>query len=274
MNGDPDGAAGGPIASRRHPLVVRLRRLVRRPQLGRREGLFLLDGIHLLEEALRGVHEAETVLIAPRLERTPPGRALRAAIERRGWPLVSVADGVLDDIAPTQTPQGVLGLFRRPVTALPPATPGGGRLAALVLAGLQDPLNLGALARSAWAFGCPTLITAPETVDPYHPRALRASAGTLLHLAVAADVPTEALRGWLGKHGLQAIALVPHGGVPPERALAGDRIVLALGSEGRGLPPEVAAICGLEVTIPMREGVDSLGVAAAGSIALFALSRG
>jgi len=271
--------AGGrepkPISSRHHPLVARVRKLARRPALGPRTGLFLLDGVHLIEEALDSPYEPEAILVGTRMERTVAGRRLLERLSERTWPVLAVPDPLLDELAVTQTAQGILGLFRRGAPlALPALAHARDRLAAIVLAGLQDPLNLGALARAAHVFACPRLIALADTVDPFHPRALRASAGLLLRLPVIAQVREEALGRWLRDERIQAVALVPREGEPIETAaLRPGPHVLVLGSEGHGLPPEIAALCGRRWSIPMAEGVDSLGVAAAGSIALYVAAR-
>jgi len=207
-----------PLASHRHPLAVRLRRLGRRPALARREGVYLLDGVHLLEEALAAQAIPETVLIAPRLAAAAAGAALVAAMRERGWPLLTVTDDLLASVAPTTTPQGVLGLFRRPsAPALPAVVRPAPGAAALILAGLQDPVNLGALARAARVFACPLLITLAGSADPYHPRSTRASSGSLLHLTVFPEVSEPALRSWLERGPVTPVALVPRGGdaLPP-----------------------------------------------------------
>ena len=270
------GAAREPLSSRSHPLIQRIRKLSRRPQLGPRTGLFLLDGVHLLEEALASSYEPEVILVSPRLRRTEGGSHLQARMEERAWPLREVGETLLGSLATTKTAQGVLGLFRRgPAADLcgPEAAPLG-RLAALVLAGVQDPLNLGALARAAHVFGCPRLITLADTVDPLHPRALRASAGSLLHLTICGPIGEAALGDWIRRHRIRAVALVPRGGVAIAQAPPSpDPRALVLGSEGRGLPAGVAALCAEHWSIPMAEEADSLGVAAAGAIALFAASQ-
>ncbi len=264
-----------PSISRRHSISIRIRRIAHRPVLARRMGLFLLDGIHIIEEALTAPHEPEAVLVAPRLRANAAGRDLFSRMQALHWPLYATADDVLETLAPTQTPQGVLGLFRRQEqVALRDVTPGPEPLAALVLAGLQDPVNLGALARAARVFQCPRLITLECTVDPFHSRATRASAGLILHLAVFTGLDVPALRDWITAQRIRLVALVPHGG----QSLIGDLrmdqpTALVLGSEGGGIPPAVAALCQDRWSIPMAAGVDSLGVAAAGSIALYEALR-
>lgn len=274
MTPRPEGSP--PLASHRHPVAVRLRKLGRRPALAHREGLFLLDGVHLIEEALTTALTPEVILVAPRLEATPAGPALATALRERGWPILRVTDELLGSVAPTTTPQGILGLFRRPqAPQLPPVVPPARGVAALILAGIQDPVNLGALARAARIFGCPLLITLADTVDPYHPRATRASAGSLLHLTVVPDVSEPALGSWFERASVAPVALVPRGGRDfPGRAPDDPPLALVLGSEGAGIPPTMEALCRDRWSIPMAEGAESLGVAAAGAIALYALACG
>jgi TrmH family RNA methyltransferase len=107
--------------------------------------------------------------------------------------------------------------------------------------------------------------------DPWGPKAARASAGALVRLPVArgGDAPSliEAARS-IGRH---VVAAVAHGGDSPRSLSGGTRKVLLLGSEGRGLRPEHAALADAQVTIPLAPGVDSLGVAAAAAILLYEL---
>lgn len=273
----PDAA--GIITSARHPLAVRVRKLIQRPQLARREAVLLLDGVHLIEEALIAevprLHP-EAILTCPRFEATPTGRRLIAELQRRTWPLQRVSDGLMDRLAATQTPQGILGLFPRPEANLTDVRPSpAGPAFALLLAGLQDPGNLGMLTRTARAFGCAGLVTTPGTTDPFHLRALRAASGALLHLPVVHGAGIAELRAWALETGAHLIALDARAGEPPEQALGSSRgfTVLVLGSEGQGLAPEIGALCAARCRIPMRAGMDSLGVAAAGTIALYMMGR-
>jgi len=266
-----------PLSSRRHPTIVRFRKYSRRPALAQRAGRFLLEGVHLLEEALNAPFAPEMVLWSPRLEDQAAGRDLLRRMRRAAWPLREVGPELLGTLALTRTPQGVVGLFRRPPgpATLPADLPAGrGAAAGLVLAGLQDPVNVGVLGRAAGAFGVPLLITLDETVDPFHPRALRASSGLLLHAQMVPGIGEAALRAWIDTQPLKPVALVPRGGRPLAVAAAqAERVLLILGAEGCGLTPALEALCTERWSIPMAGGVDSLGVAAAGTIALYALSQ-
>ncbi len=287
------------ITSATHPQAVALRKLLSRPQRCRREGVFVLDGPHLFEEALRSPHEAAFIFATPRFLADPSRTTLLEGIRARGWRLRPVTDRVLAALAPTEHPQGIVGVFNRPTMArsdsragacsgarsdVPSAdrsdpvseatsqAPAATALGGFVLAGLQDPGNLGALARTAFALGCERLFTTAGTVDPYHARALRASSGALLRMRIDPDLSTEALLAETGVREGRArlAALVPRGGSWPPRIGSPTPVHLALGSEGAGLDPALEAHCALRWTIPMRPETESLGVAAAGAIALYA----
>ncbi len=281
MTPQPEGT--DPIRSPRHPLAAQIRKIVRSPQAARRMGLFLLDGIHLIEEALDSGHQPEAVVCSARLEATGPGRKLLSRIRDRGWPLSQAAEDLLDRLAPTATPQGILGLFRRPagppVAHLPSAPTWPAPRTGLLLAGLQDPGNVGALARTARAMACPVLITLAGTADPYHVRALRASSGALLGMQVAAGVVPDSLAAWVTREQAALIGLDARRGRPVRElaALADDPErpwVLVLGAEGGGIPVEIDRLCAVHVHIPMAAAAESLGVLAAGTIALYEWSRG
>jgi len=260
------------ITSARHPEVVALKKLLARPQRCRREGVFLLDGGHLFEEALCSPYAASVVFFAVRFLDHPRGRALHEQILSRGWPIRLLADRLIDSLAPTEHPQGILGIFGRARPTLPPpgASPERSPLAGLVLAGVQDPGNLGALARTAHALGCRRLLTTPGTVDPFHVRALRGSSGALLHLRIDTDLDPEALTGAARAEGAQLAALLPRGGDWPPAAGGRERVMLVLGSEGSGAEMRVEERCSLRWTIPTQAAAESLGVSAAGAIAMYA----
>lgn len=294
------------ITSASHPQAVALRKLLSRPQRCRREGVFVLDGSHLFEEALRSPHEAAFIFATPRFLADPSRTPLLEGIRARGWRLRPVTDRVLAGLAPTEHPQGIVGVFERPTAARSDSRSGarsgagsracsGARSDApsadrsgpvseeasqapaaiapggFVLAGLQDPGNLGALARTAFALGCDRLFTTAGTVDPYHARALRGSSGALLRMHISPDLSIEELLAETGVREGKArlAALVPRGGSWPPRIGSRTPLYLALGSEGAGLDPALEAHCTFRWTIPIRPEAESLGVAAAGAIALY-----
>ncbi len=230
-----------------------------------------MEGPHLIAEALDLGLPLDPVLVSPSFAATAEGRSLLRRLPRA--PL-EVDDGLLDRVSDSDSPRGLLAVAQLPrsgADGLPEAAEG----IYLYLDGVQDPGNLGAVARVAEAFGAIALALAPGSVHPNHPRAMRASAGSLLRLPVAVGAEPEAVTRrleplWVG--------LTAHGGDPPgpvESASGEVRrpLILALGAEGPGLSPEILEACDRLVTLPLAGRVESLNVAVAAGIALFALTR-
>jgi TrmH family RNA methyltransferase len=241
-------------------------------RLRRRQGdHVLLEGPHLIGEALDLGLSLENLLVSPRFAATPAGSELLSRLERS--PL-EVDETLLDRLADSDSPRGVLAVTRLPRSGADqlPVVPGG---IYLYLDGVQDPGNLGAVARVAEAFGAAALALAPGSVHPNHPRAMRASSGSLLRLPVAVGVVPESLDrrlepAWMG--------LTAHGGDPPSALeTTGGRkrrtVVLALGAEGPGLSPEILDRCDRLLTLPLAGKVESLNLAVAAGITLYALTR-
>ncbi len=215
------------------------------------------------------------------------GAGLAAALPR---PPLLVEPRLLAGLCDADAPRGALAVARLPrpgVEGLPRRSGG----VYLYLDRLQDPGNLGAVARVAEALGAAGLALAPDTVDPNHPRALRASAGSLLRLPAAVGVAPEALDRHLttgdgapltppaapdrAPEALppQWVALAPHGGQPPPHGLTAATVVLALGAEGPGLTPAVADRAALHWTVPLAPPVESLNVAVAAALVLWEVAR-
>ena len=252
------------ISSPRNETIKQLRRLRRS-----RGQLALLEGPHLLAEALKAGRPLETVLASPAFASSPEGTQLLAMWH--GTPLL-VAPQVLVGLTDADSPQGILAVARLPregAGALPVRAGG-----IYVFAdGLQDPGNLGALARVAEAAGASGLALAPGTVSPNHPRALRASAGSLLRLPTAVQVAPAELDGRLQGLAARWVALAPRGGHLLDQSSLDGALVLAVGAEGRGLSPEIEGRASLRITIPMAPPVESLNAMVAASLVLFEVRR-
>lgn len=240
----------------------------------------LLEGPHLVTEALDAGVALELVLATPEMLAGDEGRRLAA---RLAVPPLEVAGEVLATLADADSPRGMAAIAHLPrggATSLP-VRPGG---VYLYLDGLQDPGNLGALARVAEAAGAAGLALAPGSVHPNHPRALRGSAGSLLRLPAAVGVTPDQLDRRLREGGAEPhwIALATRGGVSlwsddragsPAGGGTGAPLVLAVGAEGPGLSPDVAARSVSAVTIPLAPPVESLNAVVAAALVLFELRR-
>jgi TrmH family RNA methyltransferase len=238
-------------------------------QLRRSKGdeLALLEGPHLVLEALACGVQFESVLATPEFLAGDQAAPLRAAAQ-----VHAVAPALLAGIADADAPREVIAAARLPrggVEALPLR-----RDAVYVYAaGLQDPGNLGALARVAEASGAAGLALAPGAVHANHPRALRGSAGSLLRLPVASRVAPEELAAHLAPLAPRWVALVPRGGAPLWEAPLDGALVLLLGAEGPGLPAALAHGAELRLTIPLAPPVESLNATVAAAVVLFELRR-
>lgn len=229
----------------------------------------LLEGPHLLDEALDAGLRLGAVLATPDFLAGAEGRRLALRLPR---PPLAVETRLLDELTDSDSPRGVVAvasLPRRGVEALGVVRGG----VYLYLEGLQDPGNLGALARVAEASGVAGLVLGVGTVHPNHPRAQRAAAGSLLRLPVAVHVTPTALDAHLAAIRPRWTALVPRGGLDIYEADLGGTLVLALGAEGPGLSELILERSEMRLTIGVDEPVESLNVTVAAAVALFELRR-
>ncbi len=229
----------------------------------------LLEGEHLVAEAIAGGLLLHDVLATPEYLATPAGQALA---RRVSFPLTEVAAEAMRSLADTDSPPGVLATAELPrlkVEELPMIEGG----VYVYGDGLQDPGNLGALARVAEASGAAALALAPGGAHPNHPRALRASAGSLLRLPTATQVVPEALARHLRPIEPRWICLVAAGGESLYEADLTGPLVVAIGAEGPGVSSPVLERADRRITIPVRPPVESLNATVAAALTLFEAAR-
>lgn len=221
-----------------------------------------------MHEAIAAKIPLEIVLATARFAGSAAGSDL---LSRLPAPPQLVADALLDRLADADAPRGVLAVARLERPGL--AERGIGRREAwLYLDGIQDPGNLGAVARVAEGLGATGLLLSPGCADPNHPRALRGSAGSLLRLPVTRGVEPADARAWSAA--APWIGLEAHAGAEPLNTLhAATPFVLALGAEGPGLSAATRELLDRTVTVPLRGRLESLNVAVAAALVLEKLLR-
>ena len=235
-------------------------------------GLFLVEGFHVVEEAILAGAPVEEVLLGEGAGRSPAGTRVREAALAAGIRVLEVPRRVLEVLADAETPQGVVAVVKSgaPDAALPLDRDG----ICVVLDGVQDPGNAGALVRAADAFGCASVVFARGTVETLNPRVLRAGQGSHFHLPVVAGPDAAAVAAAARQAGHRVAAAVAGGGAslydPRPRAR---RLTLLFGNETRGVSPEALAACDDRLTIPLRGRAESLGVAAAAAVVLAWFAR-
>ncbi len=270
------------IRSRSNPQVRTIRRL--RSAHGRRNAdLLLLEGPHLATAAVEAGLTLRHLLV------TPDFQAQRSELidhieDVSGSRAATIDPERLREQADADTPQGIAAIAETPRTWKTARSAAGGLDPGLHLYadGIQDPGNLGAMARSAEAAGAVSLLLSPGTARPSHPRALRASAGSLLRIRLWTDVGVEKLPpdarclaltpDSVDPESRPSVALFSGKATPPDLSPA-DPLVLAVGSESRGLSPPILTRADLLLSISTVPAVESLNATVAASLALFELRR-
>lgn len=257
--------AGGASASARK----RLRGLSRQRRLRDEERAFVIDGPSLLHEALKHKLALQEVFAEPGASDELVQRCLDAGVT-----VHDVEEGVLARATDTVTPQPVAAIAAfhdLPLDAVARSVRRG-QPPILVLVGVNDPGNLGTVLRSAHASGIERVICCDSTVDPYNPKAVRASAGALFALKVVREsASTEAVAA-LQDEFVRCLGAVVRGGVAYDRAELTGRLAIVLGNESHGLPEDVLSRLDRRVSIPMQ-GAESLNVAMAGTLLCFEALR-
>lgn len=252
------------ITSAANPLLKEVRRAAARGSLTA-DGLLVAETFHLLEEALRSDLEVRWVIAAA---------GVRSAVESHvrglaGVRLAVVPDALFQQVASTETAQGVIALVRPPEWKLENLFRGVPLV--VVLDGLQDPGNAGAIVRAAEAFGASGVVFLKGTASPFNPKTIRASAGSLFRLPFLAGIDPELAKAAFQQRKLRLYAADPRGDAPLARADLRSPAALIIGSEARGVSSNFRQ-GSLGLRIPTR-GVESLNAAAAGTVLLYEASR-
>ena len=242
---------------------------LRRRKVRETGGLFLAEGVRVVEELLGSGIDLQLALSAPSLEDTDRGAVLAASLQATGK-LRRVDEGRLNALAATESPQGVLAVGRIPAAGLDGIELGRGGLG-VVLDGIQDPGNFGSIVRSADAFGALFVAALPGTVDPWNPKSVRAAAGSSFHLPVL-QPGLAPLLSWLRDRGF-AIYGADAAGVSVEAVRPPRLVALALGNEGAGLGADVRSAIDELVAVPIRGAAESLNVGVAAGVLLYLLTR-
>jgi TrmH family RNA methyltransferase len=254
------------ITSRNHPILKRIRSLHRREERDR-SGLFFIEGIRFVAQAMwHGAH-VETLLVSPPLLANPFGQKLARRLRRAGVPCLEVSPEVFHSVALTDEPQGIGAVTRQRWESLARANPSEG-LCWVAVDSVRSPGNLGTLLRTADAVGSAGLILIGDSVDPYDPAAVRATMGALFsqHLVRAT---LGAFTAWKERHRCLLVGTSPTAAVDYQAAAYPQPVVLFMGGERRGLPQEHQELCDLMVRIPMVGSSDSLNLAIATSLMLY-----
>ncbi len=266
------GSAQGIITSFRNPRVKAARALRQRKHRAA-SGLFLVEGIRLVGDALKSGFKIQSVFYAPDLLTSLFARGLVAEARQRGIETLALSAEVFASLAEREHPQGILATARWPRRTLEEISPAQVRWAAALLSP-QDPGNIGTILRTLDAVGADALFLLERPADPTHPAAVRASMGTLFWVPVVQASFAE-FAAWSRRHARRVYGTSAHAEGGLEILRQAERpCILLLGSERTGLTPEQQAICEASVRLPMRGHVSSLNLGVAAGICLYAMLEG
>lgn len=251
----------------RSPRVRAVAKLTKRS--ARQEtGLFLLEGPQAAREAL--AYRPDTIV---EIFATPTAmdkhQDLRDAAEQAGLSVEFTTEAVLDAMADTVTPQGIVAVARQSPTALRDVFAAQPTLIA-VCEEVRDPGNLGTIIRAADAAGADAVLLTGRTVDPYNPKVVRATTGSLFHLPIAVGAELSDVVGRSHAAGLRVVAADVGGqDFLEQRPLLAEPTAWLFGNEARGLDEAALSLVDLALRLPIYGRAESLNLATAASVCLY-----
>jgi TrmH family RNA methyltransferase len=255
------------ITSRGNAIVERCRAAVR----GEAEEL-LLDGPHLVREALGAKVRIRLAIVASAAERRPEIAACVAELSRRRVEVLSASPAVMAAVSPVRSTSAIVALadpiaasIDAPYAARPPLV--------VIACDVQDPGNLGAIVRVAEAGGASGVVAAGACANAFGWKALRGSMGSALRLPIGEQPDIHAAVAQARRHGCRVVAMTPHGGRSLFDADLKGAVALLVGSEGSGLPEDLAATADSRVSVPMAPPVESLNTAVTAALAVYEAAR-
>ncbi len=256
------------LSSKNNPKLVLYKKLSADKRFREKQGKIALEGPNLIQEALKNELVPEFIIFTPEYPDSPGGnwvKELSSSIKK-----YQVNEQLFKSIALTEKPQPVAAVFffnpldfglKKKIR----------QKLVIILEDLQDPGNVGAIIRTAAAAGADTIFFSSGCADPFGPKALRASAGSIFSLKVESVHNPVRLVDSLKEKGLQSIAAVAHGGTAYLESQYKLPAVLLIGNEAGGLSTDLLSVADFQVTIPLPGNVESLNAAVAAAILLFEL---
>jgi len=261
------------ITSLGNPLIKQARAL-RQKKARLESGLFLVEGIHHVGEALEAGWDVDSVFYAPDLLTSGFARDLIDRLSLQPQPLDKfsastqgrpVSAQVMESLADKENPQGILAVVHQRKTQLDAAKP---FKRGVALVSPQDPGNVGTILRTMDAVGADVLFLLDGGVDLYHPVVVRSSMGTLFWKPVV-QASFDEFAVWARQGGYQLIGASARGDVDYHTLVPSEPWVLTLGSEQKGLTAEQTKACDVTVSVPMKGRVSSLNLAVAAGVLLY-----
>lgn len=254
------------ITSTSNPTIKSIRKLGERKER-RQSGLFFVEGLRTVGEAVQRGWDLETLIVAPELLVSLFGQQLVEQAAANGSAVIEVSEEVFHSLSIKEGPQGIAAVGRQRWTQLEEvhAKPGDTWIA---LDSVQDPGNLGTIIRTSDAAGCSGVILLEQATDPYDPGALRASMGAIFSQPVVKTTVAEFAR-WKRERQVVVVGTSDKASADYHEFEYPSALVVLMGSERQGLQEHHIAMCDAIVSIPMRGTSDSLNLAVATALIIY-----
>ena len=253
------------ITSKDNPLIKLVCGLQSKASIRKKEGLFVLEGLRICDDACDNSIWFDKLIIS----KTAKEKYVEelSKFYNNANEIFEIPDSLFQKISDTSSPQGVIAVVKIP--SLSPEILKSGRY--IALENLNDPSNLGAISRTAEALGVSGIILSSDSVDPYAPKSLRASMGTLLRMPVIIlnDFVNE-----IKQSGLTSYACVVDSDATPITNISfDDGSILLIGNEANGLTDNAKNMANKQITIPMRGNAESFNAATAAAISMWEMMK-
>jgi TrmH family RNA methyltransferase len=241
---------------------------------GKVDELIYVEGLRLAEEALRSGLIVEAVIYSEQIARKEVAAKFIEAVSAVARRTASVSEKLLESISYTKTPQGIVVLAQRPESSVRRLTEAISPSSLLViLHQINNPVNVGAILRTAEAAGVAGVVTTQRTTDPFSPKSLRGAMGSAFRLPIWRDAEYSEVVGWCHRRNITTICTDASGETPYTAVDWRVSAALILGPESTGLHERELASAQKVVAIPMNGEVESLNVSVAAGIVLFEAAR-
>jgi len=235
-------------------------------------GLFIVETPVLVLDVLKGGWHIEWVALTPHFAETAKGMEIIELAKGKAIDITLMKEKLMDEISTVESGGSVIAIVKQRHQNLSDIQLKQ-KDCVFILEDVQDPTNVGAIARIADAIGAAGIIATVGTADRYNPKVLRSSAGSALHITFVKVANTGELHGWLKENEFKVIATDPHYGECCYKYHFGERVAFLFGNEARGLSESMRSIADLTLTIPMHGRAESLNVSHACAILAYELLR-
>ena len=236
------------------------------------QGRFLVEGLHLCEEAINSNWETESVLFTNLFQNSPAGKRLIKKFEKRNVKPIPVKSEVMSKLSDTVTPQGIICVVKIKKFSLGKLWSGRSNII-LALDTIRDPGNVGTLIRTADAFGIDGVILSSDTVELYNPKVVRSTMGSIFHLPILDDVDLEKTLPKLKNKNFKIYGTDVKNGKDFEGLNYSGKICLLIGSEAKGLNKKLLQFSDEIIRIPTYGKAESLNASVAGGILLYEITK-